>query len=729
MRVRGELTEVRARDLRFTRHETTQFFTQVMKMDLSAEWIHSLEERTEGWVAGLQLAALSLQGRKDVPAFLEDFHGSHRYVIDYLMDEVLRNLPEEIREFLAQTSILKRFNAALCDAITGREDSQEILSQIEQSNLFLVPLDERREWYRYHQLFEDFLHIGLDEHSESSLHLRAAAWFESNGLLPEAIEHTLAGKDYPTASRLISLVANAMIGQGELSTLIRWIEALPPDALQENGDLMSLLAWCRYFTGGIEKAEVILNGLDETTYNRMSPLSQGRFESLRAWSANARMDARAIEYAQRALRLIGETNPIDRAVTLIVLGHGNRWEGMLPAAIEAYAEAVQLGMRAHAPLVTVNTLNSLSMAMNEFGQRREALALIQEKRKDLIGVRGKPLPVADLLCISESLLLYEGNELNEALKSAHCGREATQRFLSGRILGGEVERVISLSNAALGNYPAALEVIQEARHYGNMLSWFLPQMDALEAEIFLMRGDVSQAVQWAERTGFSPTDRPNYAMELSYFPFIRLLLVQDRLQEAKVILNNLEGSARQTRRYARLITILIFQALTEQKLGDQPSAVKYLEEALQRAAPGGYTQRFLNEGEAAQRLISDSAAQIRSRQTVEVGQFVEQVLAAFAEMTPIHREDDPVGGQVEQPLEKLADRGSQSSVEALIEPLSDQEIRILRMVAAGLSNQEIASELVISHGTVKWHVHNIYGKLGVSGRMQAAARAKELGVV
>ena len=733
MRVRGDLMEIRAQDLRFTLDEVDLFLRQVSKLELKREWLSSLEARTEGWIAGLQLAALSLRDCGDISAFLDDFRGSHRYVIDYLMDEVLRLQTEETRRFLYQTSILGRFNASLCNAVTGRSDSQEVLNQIDQASLFLIAIDERRQWYRYHHLFGDFLQAACmqaspDEQNLTMLHGRAAEWFEKHGSLPEAVEHALAGRDYPNAGRLIVNAANATISQGGLTTFLRWLRLLPENFIKTNADLLGLYVWCLYFTGNIEEAAGRMDSLQQSGAPPQQPLVQARLLSLNAWNANAREEDETVTLAEKSLALTGDSDPLLRAATLIVLGHGHRRRGDVDRAVEAYRASIQVGQQAGAFVVLVSALNSLVRTLNEQTRRKEAEELIQETRRSLVDSRGRRLPVADLLAFSQAILAYEANELSQAVELACLGRDAGQRFLSNRIMGGDAEWVLVRSYAAQSNWDAAQALIQDLKQQGHYLKWITPMISALEAELHLDHGDLEAAHRCAAGTGCTADDRLHPSREYSCSVYARLLIAQGCPREALRLLDRLESLAVKRSRQAQLISIRVLKALAENTLGNKPAAFEWLHGALSLAAPGRYLRRFLDQGEAVGALLAESKATSEWQAAQpEVQNFVEELRQAFLPTPAPSKQPSTmqampqVGGG-----EQLVQHSQPASVDGLVEPLSEQELKVLSLLSAGLSNQEIAAELVIGLGTVKWHAHNLYGKLGVNSRTQAIARMQEL---
>jgi LuxR family transcriptional regulator, maltose regulon positive regulatory protein len=727
MRARLEISEIRAQDLRFTQEEMDLFLNKVMQLNLTQDFIHLLFARTEGWAVGIQLAALSLQGRSSPEEFMEDFQSNHRYIIDYLMNEVLDLLPEETRHFLNHTSILDRFNAPLCQAVTGRQDSEEILRSIEQSNLFLIPLDERREWYRYHHLFSDFLQLSLNDEEIISLHQKASQWFESNGYLKEAIEHGLASKNFELAADLINLASINFLRKGELSTVLNWLNALPNHYVAGNGNLLSSKISCLYFTGLYDDAFLLMDALDKEPESIPDPLNYGRLLCMKAWTATGHGEDTAIKLAEEALSKIGDKDLWFRTLAQLTLGHGYRQDEEFELAACAYKQTIQTGLQVGQYLTTTSAYNSLAFLLNEQGKRHEAVQLLDEAAKAFVDNRGRSLPMADLLKLSLSILCYEHNEINNTIEYALTALNSNREMFNSRMIS-DADPFLIQAYAAQGNCREALNIINEVRQHGTHLHWIIPPMDALEAEISLRQGKLDQAIGWADKQGLAIEYSPTVAApSQTFFTYSRLLLALNKNQEAKFILSQMEGPARRAGWLARLISISILKALAAWRSGERTEAVQYLDEAVRLAAPGGYIRRFLDEGEETAKMVAYLDQQQKKQQNEyqpgsEVRLFIEDLHRAFSgELADFKKRET---------LTTLSSRTPGAGVEikeaALVEPLSEQEIKILRLLSAGLSNQEIAAELFITVGTAKWHVHNIYGKLGVANRMQAAARAQDL---
>jgi len=701
LRARAQMTDIRQTDLQFTQEETRDFLRGVMGLDLAPADIAALQRRTEGWIAGLQLAAVSMRGRDDVHQLVQSFTGSQRYILDYLIDEVFQQQSADVRDFLLQTAILDRFTAPLCDAITEREDSQQVLRALEQANLFLIPLDESRQWYRYHHLFRDLLRTQRQTGDLAFRHHKAARWFESNGYLNEAVTHALAAQEWDEAGRVIYLAALQAIREGQFASLRAWLDAMPETHVRRSHNLATLKGWALLSTGQFEEIETWVELAEDRLPADASPLDRGALLCLRIYLAQGRFDIpRVIELAQNVLELVGDDDPYFlRGAALGNLAQAQTLLGDIPSATQTYRQMVSLGRQVGHSLSTVSALCSLAWFLHLQGQRSEAVALGQQALGECVDARGKRLPVAGLVHLILGRIHYDTYELAQAhqhlLQALELGAPLGQA-------GGALSAKFALAQVqqALGQDQASWATIQEVRQMASQFN--VPQVDAqlagAEADIQLKQGKVAAVERWAETAGLAPTDWPNHLREAEYFTYARLLLAQKRLDEAQTLLANFERFAQGGGRHRSLITVHVLQALSEQTLGREEGARACLEKAVRLAAPEGYCRAFVEGGPPVLELLP--------RVRPVAPDFVDQLLSR---------------AQAERSLEKPS-----PPVQPLVEPLSERELQVLRLVADGLSNREIAERLIISVGTVKTHAHNIYGKLSVRGRTQAVARAREL---
>lgn len=713
LRVRRELTEIRPQDLRFTEEETGAFLKRTMGLALTAETVRMLEDHTEGWVAGLQMAALSLRGRAVAeggaqfalqPALQSNACGSgQRDIIDYLAAEVLRQQPAEIRAFLRQTAILDRFNASLCDAVTGRPDSQTMLCHLERANLFLVPLDDQRQWYRYHHLFADFLRTELAEPEQPDLHARASQWHEAHGFIPEAIKHALAARDYVTAVRLIRFGAEEACIVGAYNTLLGWVNALPETVVRAHSDLLVHKGWILYLRGEIVTGEAYAALAVANQRPDNLPLHRGMLLGFRAYLAiNRDEPAQAVKFAEEALTLLGDTESFYRTTALSHLGQAQRLTGDRQTATQTFRQTIALGQRLGHHLPALEALGYLALLLFQQGKLREAIASCEQAARQYLDTRGHPLPVAGLVYVPLGMLYYEINDLQRAYYHLTTGISLCQQM--GTVYATLVgQRTLIKLHYAHGDVEAAWETLAAARELAarSENQRRIRTVSAATAELQLRQGHAAAAALTLARLPATAGDRS----EQENLTDARLLLAQGQPQTALDLLRQIELSAQRQGRYGSLITIYLLQALAHQSLREA-AALDCLEQALSLAAPEGYRRAFLDEGEAL-------AALLPARRHVAPA-FVASLMDAFANPPASNPAAAPSLSTIAQPL---------------VEPLSETQRAILRLVADGLSNRDIAARLVITEGTTKWHLNQIYGKLNVCSRTQAVAQARQLKLI
>lgn len=703
-RVRGQLLELRQADLRFTAEESAAFLAQNTNFQLSAEQLLALEERTEGWIAGLQLAALSLRGKEDVAGFVREFSGSHRFLIDYLAEEVLSQQPDDVRYFLRQTSILDRFTPSLCDAVTGRDDSASLLRGFEEANLFLIPLDDRREWYRYHHLFSDFLRADLVGEDRTELHRKASEWFASRELDTEAVKHALASTDTAYAASAVANAAPRAFNQGSLKLLLRWLDALPQQAVLENVALAVYKGFALFLTQAIDEVQPYLDAAEHGLDGETPSAVQGLFMSLKAhmlvWQGE--LDA-CVTFARDALEHLDEAASSVRYLTFNVLGQVLELKGDVLSAAGVYRQAFRSGWQAGDKMGSLVLLANLVFSLNELGRRREATGWCEQLLSHEEEAAGHRSPLLDGVDLPRSLLSYEANELDNAQEQVQraLALVTAADFTQGIIWGNYILGQIYL---ARGEETLMFDVIQSGLALTSQLgrsslqgTWFA----ALEAQAHLQQGNLDAANRWANSTGFSAHDTPDHWLESPYFTYVRLLLAQGRLPEAETLLRNIEENAGNGRRARKLITTYLLQALLLEAQGDKRHSGEKLENAVRLAAPEDFRRAFLNEGEQITQLLPVAKA--------AAPRFVDELLVAFG-ATP---------APVRQP----------TTGAGLMDPLTDRELEMLKLVALGLSNRQIAERVFVTLGTVKKHLNNIYSKLGVASRTQAIVKGSELGLL
>jgi len=710
LRARGELVEVRAADLRFTADEAAAYLNSAMGLELSPEDVGTLEGRTEGWIAALQLAALSMEGRDDATGFIAGFAGDDRYVVDYLVEEVLKRQPEHVQDFLMQTSILDRMTGPLCDALTGQDQGRAMLEDLDKRNLFLVPLDARRRWYRYHHLFADVLHARLlDEqpHRVAELHRLASDWHESNGHRAAAIRHAMAGEDFPAAADLVELEMPAMRRDRGEVTLRAWLERLPDEVLRVRPLLCNALAGTRLSTGTMDGVDSLLQEaqrwLDEPADGMVvvDPEQFGRLPAEvavhRAGLALATGDIDGtVTFAQRALDLALDDDHLSRGAASALRGLAAWGSGDLETAEKSYAECLVEFERighigdffgcsiAHADMRL--TLGRLRDAKDTFDR-----ALRLASRQEGAVVRG----TADMH-VGLADLYYELDDLaaakRELARSLELGEHTAlpQNAYRYRVVMAKV-------SAAEGELDAAVDLLDDAaRVYVGDFSPNVRPVPAVRAGMWLTQGRLADALAWVSQRGLSPTDDLSYLREYEHLTLARVLMAEESLDQAVDLLTRLARAAEEGRRWGSLIEIQTMQALAHRLRGDLPAALESIEEALRLAEPEGYVRTFVDEGPPMATLLKAAAERAASPL------YVRRLLAAFG-TTP-----------------------SPPAPPRLVEPLSTREHDVLRLLATDLSGPEMARELVVSLHTVRSHTKNIYAKLGVTSRRTAVSRAQEL---
>lgn len=699
LRVRGQLCEIRAHDLRFTADETRQFFREFMALDLDPADIAGLEHRTEGWAAGLQLAALAMQHLPNRRDFLAEFSGSHRYIIDYLMDEVLKLQTAAMRDFLRQTAVLQQFNADLCQAVTGTR-AVDILAHLERINLFLVPLDDRRGWYRYHHLFADVLRAGLEPEQERQIQARAAAWFTDEGLLGQALPYWLAAGNVAQAAQLIGTLAAEWLKDGELQTLLGWLEVLPETAVANNPDLISYKAICLLLTGQLEKARLYARQARAIFEAQAEPAGAGRLLAIQAWFAMTSGAADCAALAQAALSQLEDADQFFRAIALVALGSDYAWNADLATSSQVFQQTYRLGQQMGHAFITLGALANWAFNLVEMGQLRQAEALCRAALADYVDKRGQPLPVLAILYSPLAAICYEQGQFDEAQQFAQQSIALSQRLFSNVILGGDSEIVLARIAFHRGQAQEALALLAETAESARQrqVQMVVYKTAVVTAEIHLLLGNNGQVPQLLQQ--FEAETLPNLPKTQRILAHLqaRYWIATRAPEKAQALLNELEQLEQTEGCLRRLMGVFVSQALLAQSQGRQAQAAEIFTQALHLAAPEGYVTLLLPyPGWHTRPLLQASQA--------IAPELVEAVLA------------------LAQPMDE-----AQSPAAILPEPLTDQEMRVLELVVNGRSNQDIADDLVIAVGTAKWHVHNVLQKLGVANRAQAIAKAHALGL-
>jgi LuxR family maltose regulon positive regulatory protein len=738
LRARSDLAELRPADLRFDPEEVVTFLNGTVGFDLSADDVAALDERTEGWIAGLQLVALSLQGERDIPSFINEFTGTHRYILDYLAEEVLNRQPEDVQDFLLRTAILGFLSGPLCDALTGRSNGQQKLEDLEQANLFLVPLDNQRRWYRYHHLFSDFLRERLRRVRPDltpELHRTASGWYEQNGLMAEAVEHALAAEAFERAAGLVDRAAEGMLRQGRLSTLVGWMDALPQRIAQVRPRPYLFHAETLFLLGRYEAAEANLQavehalggngGASEASRGNPGgpPMSgqertelRGMASAIRASIASVYGDLpRTVALSHQALRDLPEEALVWRGNTLAQLGVAYALNGDMNEASRTFAEADAVNERAdNAYAIQIVTWRSARLQVAQGRLRQAADMYRQVLRKASEQAALGQLPVTGYCHLDLGDLLREWNDLGAAARHLEAGIERIERAGSPTILLDGYTALARLKQA-FEDEEGTLRAFRQARSLvrnHDLPSRFVARLAAHEARSWLAQGNVEAATRWAQDRGLDLGEL-SYLREPEHLTLARVFIAQGKLAEARRLLDRLLTAAEDGGRMKSAIEIMILQALASQAQGDQARAGGTLERALELAQPEGYVRTFVDEGAAVANLLAHTrGAHGEIPGTAPDGGrsgYVGELLAAFRQPSaPEHL-----------PPEVLPSN----------DLLSDRELEVLRLVAAGYKNQQIAEKLFVVVGTVKAHLNSIYRKLGVQSRMQAVSRARDSGLL
>jgi len=733
-RSQNQLTEIRAADLIFTTDETALFFNEKLNLGLSPEDITLLESRTEGWIAGLQLAALSMQGLEDKTSFIKTFKGVDRYIGDYLVEEVLSRQPEKVQNFLLQTSILDRLSGPLCDAVTQKKSSQEMLICLEKANLFIFPVDNERKWFRYHHLFSDLLRQRLRQRQPDlfpELHHRAHEWFLHNGLKYEAIDHLLAEHHFDKAADLIEEIAGIDWDRGRESKLLQWFNALPDEYINSSPLLCLFHARELFEDGDWDAAEARMKKVEqmlESTkkggkgassefqsqkYEKSKVELQGRIAVIRTMMASYRGNiAKIIQYSRQALKALREEDLMWRSVAATMLGFAHGWsgDGDLPKAHQAFSEAKAISEAAGN--IYTNLLASHSLYVIETYQGRlkqskdkfqELIQLSEESGLSRIGIAGSNYAML-------GYILCEMNHIEEGIPYIKKGIQIAEM---GRDTITSVGCYFNLIKALYykGDFAAAESLLQKiekiAREF-TLPPWMTHAIAATKGIIWLAKGNLDDTAQMIREQGLSIDDELSQRREAEHTVLAHLLIAQNQIDEADQLLRRLIKEAENHRRILILIQFRLLRTLALYKKDDLDSALDELGQALSHAEPGGFILTFVMGGPPVAELLEKMQAKKKfyvDKKFRFSRAYVKRILSAFKARAPLK-----------------TDYG-------LVEPLSQRELEVLHLIAAGLTNQEIAQKLFISLNTVRTHTKNINSKLNVHNRTQAVARAKELGIL
>jgi LuxR family maltose regulon positive regulatory protein len=764
LRARGQTVELRAADLGFTEAEAAQFLNEVMGLRLDARSVAVLEERTEGWIAGLQMAALSMRDRPDVPGFIEGFSGTNRYILDYLLEEVLASQPPKIRRFLLYTSILERLTAPLCDAVLANDkgksqgddrlsqavldrrpeslsagQSASVLEYLERANLFLVPLDAERIWYRYHHLFADLLRAQLQRslgaQGVAPLHIRAADWHAQNGSLLEAIHHASMASDDERVERFIEQHYRQMVSRGEMSGYRFWTGRLSKELVYRRPWLCIYEAYSHAWFGELDEADRLLEEAEKRIPSESSDPDarsmQAHLAYVKSRVTAMRGDIRgAIEFCLAAREVVPADNLALQFDTLVTLGYEYFLGGDYANASPILGETIRAGTAAGA---TINTVAASCVVARQY-----AVQGLLRKSYDTYQMAAQLIPEESeghrdaraLVAVGIAEVLCEWNDLDAALVHLQQGLALLPMWakVDDSVLAYVTLARVHLAQADRSGAAAAVERAIQLIETSGVFSEARHAVETAQVKLWLALGDFQAANRWAasqeERLGSG--DRFGFENELAHIARARVWIAQHKPGEAIGVLSHLEKNARSAGRMGRVIEILVLQALALQGIGDPERALLALAKCLALAEPEGHARVLLDEGPPMQMLLAQwlaraDADSLRDYAIRLLSQFDAEPGAGTAAQDAASPAGAPSAGHGVSPGEP--------SGQALAEPLSQRELEVLHLMALGRTNREIARQLVVALGTVKAHTASIYRKLDVTNRTEAAARARQLGIL
>ncbi len=707
--------------MRFSDNETAEFFNQKMNLKLSLEEINILKNRTEGWVAGLQLAGLSMKSRKDISSFVNTFAGNDRYIVDYLVEDVLNRQAAEIQNFLLQTSVLSRLSGPLCDYVTNVPGSQSMLDELESANLFIIPLDNKRKWYRYHYLFADLLQERLKNTQSDAvrlLHLRASEWYENNGFDEFAIEHALAVKDYDLSSRLIQKMADKVWKKGEISKMFKWFEILPKDNISTKPKLCVLYSWLLVKNGQYEKAENYLKFATKITEVRIESLSTelgdvlpAELKELRGLTALVYASMASInenefkvfEYAEKALSFIPSEDLVARGCALLISAKALYQKQDLGESIKIFSEVREIAKKIQNKNLYIEPVWPMIAIYKFCGQFNKVI----ETYKQLLEIVSEEELAQTLVGASILVLwgdvLQKQNKLDEALHYSTIGVNVLEQGIDVGTLCIAYFIQLKIFGAIKDDSSAKklIKKMEELENDNDLPLWEKGRSQAQIASYWLKKGELEKVSLYIEKNKFK-IDEEKVAYRLpGLMLFARYLVEQDRSEEAIKLVESILEILKIPDGNEFQLEVILIKTSAYHKLGNRDESLKTLSEALTLSENCGSISFFLNEG----KHISDLLENIRNSDIQISQSYVEEILTAFGQTKTFETE---IG---------------------FIDQLSVREMEVLRLMAEGKSNNEISEQLFIALSTVKTHVRKIYRKLNVHNRIEASIKAKELNLL
>lgn len=722
LRASGELKELRATDLRFDRPEAATFLNDVMRLELADEDVAALEERTEGWITGLQLSALSLQGRDDKSDFVKEFAGDDRFILDYLLEEVLNRQTEEVQDFLLRTSILNRFNGSLCNALTQNDSGHETLEHLTHSNLFLIPLDNKNIWFRYHHLFADLLRLKLRQQRPeefAKLQIRASQWCEKNGLVEEAINYALAAKDWERALDLIEPIVVESSGLKNLPLAEQRLVQIPDEFISKRPLLCIWNGSAFMYLSKVDLSEKYVTFAESATGFAEEKFVRTMAACLRALLALGAGDQEKLEeYSRKTVASASPDEPFSYIQGIHMQSYSLYRAGELETGEASLLKAIPLAQEFNYPVLELWALDFVGLMEVALGKLSEAATTVRKMFK--YDKRDFPEQMLSGYAILAKLE-YEWNDLEKSKEYLEASL-SIHHEMGDKCYWVKIFDTLQFLAPLIwfhGEKNAALEMIEfeteRLKSYDNQLG--VTQAKALKAGLLLRQGDHESVRRWAGSCGLNQNDQPTYQSELSHTTFARWLIATDKAEHALPLLSRLQKSAEKGSRQRTVIEALILQSLAQLACENEKAAIETLEKALQLGEPENYVRSFVDEGEPLSKLLLLTLKQYGKKWETEKPEMLRYVIKlneAFDISLPLQKTQKPPIYNDTTPWWYVND------------PLSERELEVIQLVSQGLSNHEIAGKLFISTGTVKRHVSNIYQKLDVHSRTQATERARNL---
>jgi LuxR family maltose regulon positive regulatory protein len=713
LRVHDRITEIRMGELCFSSSESNEFYNNIMDVKVSSEAIDKIISLTEGWIAGMQLAGLLFKGLKEeqVEEFIDRFNGTHSYIIDYLVEEVLNNQPPEVKEFLCKTSILERMNGELCDELTGKSNGRNMLVQLEKANLFLIPLDSYRDWYRYHHLFADSLKIELSEEEEKDLYKKASLWTMKKGFYYEAVNYAFKSGDLKLALKMVEDCTENVFKNAQLGSLVKWLEQLPNEMII-GSEILAVRKSIAYFAAGkVKEAVEHLYSLGESFAKSTSPHNKGLVFSIKALLAS-HSGKDAEEFAKASLELLEPWDQIARTSMLNTLGKAQYFKGRTEEAVNTFKHAFETGYKMGYTLITTLALMNYGICLNTIGKSDEAFIVFKDYMEGMIKKFGKPLTIIGIIYIALAELHYERDEIDEAKSYMEEGIQLCSSISYNWLVSGVIHANIMFANGDKENSINTLRNELSKSPTAGMQGTVSSTAGTLIHQL-LRVGKLVEAEKYADIIRGYAEDKDSTGWEDAAVAYARLLLYLGNRDKAKELLLASEEVMLSSKRAKSLITVYILLAEVHFKKGLNKEAAEYLSKAVEYAAQGKFLRVFLDE----EPLILEVLKSIEITKGDKVSEFMNKLLMKCSI------------GQEEHSQQTAQVRPKNNILLEFGEKLSKREREILTLIAEGKSNNEISKELFISANTTQWHISHIYSKLGVKSRTQAILKSKEIGIL